>query len=166
MGTGGPLPGSKAQPRYDADHSSHLVPRSWMRSYTSSSPCRLHGGNGTAFTLLSSSLFAVFFSLSHCVPVVDGGDPDCEHTRFWTCSPETVYSSFIPFSQAQNGIIGSSTRIYATECCFEAEQPNHVAETSATTETPRSTDLYERKGGLEKPLSWMFRIEGTWSQIS
>jgi hypothetical protein len=32
-------PGIKARPRRDADHSPHLVPRSWMsRSYTSSAP--------------------------------------------------------------------------------------------------------------------------------
>jgi hypothetical protein len=36
--------GSKARPGRDADHSPHLVPRSWMsRSYTSSPPKRLHG---------------------------------------------------------------------------------------------------------------------------
>jgi hypothetical protein len=44
MGTGGILPGGKARPRRDGDHSLHLVPRSWMnRSYTSSPPLRLHG---------------------------------------------------------------------------------------------------------------------------
>jgi hypothetical protein len=38
MGTGG-----KARPGRDADHSTHLVTRSWMsRSYTSSPPPRLH----------------------------------------------------------------------------------------------------------------------------
>jgi hypothetical protein len=37
-------PGVKARPGRDADHSPHLVPRSWMsRSYTSSPPKRLHG---------------------------------------------------------------------------------------------------------------------------
>jgi hypothetical protein len=40
MGTGGPFPGGKARPGRDADHSSHLVPKSWMsRSNTSSLPC-------------------------------------------------------------------------------------------------------------------------------
>jgi hypothetical protein len=44
MGTGGPFPGGKARPRRDADHSHHLVPKSWMsRSYTSSLPKLLHG---------------------------------------------------------------------------------------------------------------------------
>jgi hypothetical protein len=44
MGTGVPFPGCKARPGRDADHSPHLVPRSWMsRSYTSSLPKRLHG---------------------------------------------------------------------------------------------------------------------------
>jgi hypothetical protein len=34
MGTEGPFPGGKARPGRDADHSPHLVPRSWMsRSY-------------------------------------------------------------------------------------------------------------------------------------
>jgi hypothetical protein len=36
MGTGGPFPRGKARPERDADHSPHLVPRSWMsRSFTS-----------------------------------------------------------------------------------------------------------------------------------
>jgi hypothetical protein len=48
MGTGGPFPGGKARPGGDADHSPHLVPRSWMsRSYTSSMAC-----NGTALLYL------------------------------------------------------------------------------------------------------------------
>jgi hypothetical protein len=43
MGTGVLSPGVKARPGRDADHSPHLVPRSWMsRSYTSSPPKRLH----------------------------------------------------------------------------------------------------------------------------
>jgi hypothetical protein len=42
MGTGSPIPGGKALPLRDADHSSHLVPSSGMsRSYTSSPPGRL-----------------------------------------------------------------------------------------------------------------------------
>jgi hypothetical protein len=37
LGTGSPFPGSKTRPWRDADHSPHLVPRSWMsRSYTCS----------------------------------------------------------------------------------------------------------------------------------
>jgi hypothetical protein len=32
MGTGGSFPGGKARPGRDADHSPHLVPRSWMSS--------------------------------------------------------------------------------------------------------------------------------------
>jgi hypothetical protein len=44
MGTGGQFPGAKARPGRDADHSSHLVPRLWMRkNYTSSPPKCLHG---------------------------------------------------------------------------------------------------------------------------
>jgi hypothetical protein len=44
MGTGGPFPGYKARPGSDADHSTHLVPRSGMsRSYISSPPKHLHG---------------------------------------------------------------------------------------------------------------------------
>jgi hypothetical protein len=44
MGTGGPFPGGKARPGRNADHSPRLVPRlSMSRSYTSSSPMRLHG---------------------------------------------------------------------------------------------------------------------------
>jgi hypothetical protein len=39
MGTGGPFPRGKAWSERDADHSLHLVPRSWMSwSYTSSPP--------------------------------------------------------------------------------------------------------------------------------
>jgi hypothetical protein len=56
MGTGGPFPGVKTRPGRDADHSPHLVLRSKLsRSCTSSSlPCRLHGGGGTAFKLQRS----------------------------------------------------------------------------------------------------------------
>jgi hypothetical protein len=44
MSTGGTIPGGKARPGRDADHSPHLVPRSGMsRSYTSSPPKRLRG---------------------------------------------------------------------------------------------------------------------------
>jgi hypothetical protein len=44
VGTGGPFPGGKARPGRDANHSTRLVPRSWMsRSYISSPPKRLHG---------------------------------------------------------------------------------------------------------------------------
>jgi hypothetical protein len=44
MGTEGPLPGGKARPERDADHSPHLVPMSLMsRTYTSSPPKRLRG---------------------------------------------------------------------------------------------------------------------------
>jgi hypothetical protein len=44
MGTGGPLPrGNKVRLGRNADHSPHLLPRSWMsRNYTSSPPLRLH----------------------------------------------------------------------------------------------------------------------------
>jgi hypothetical protein len=44
MGTAGPFRGGKARPGRDADHSPHLVPKSWMsRSYNSSTPKRIHG---------------------------------------------------------------------------------------------------------------------------
>jgi hypothetical protein len=53
MGTGVLFPGGKARPERDADHSPHLVPRSWMsRNYTSSPPKRLHGVYRDCFTLL------------------------------------------------------------------------------------------------------------------
>jgi hypothetical protein len=43
VGTEGPSPGGKAWPGRDADHSSHIVPRSRMsRSLTSSPPLHLH----------------------------------------------------------------------------------------------------------------------------
>jgi hypothetical protein len=49
MGTGGPFPGGKARPGRDADHSPHLVSRSWMsRSYTSSPPSAFMACRGTA----------------------------------------------------------------------------------------------------------------------
>jgi hypothetical protein len=48
MGTGGTLPGGKAQPGRDADHSPHLVPWSRVsRSYTSSPPSAYMACNGT-----------------------------------------------------------------------------------------------------------------------
>jgi hypothetical protein len=49
MGTGGPFHGGKARPGRDADHSPHLVPRSWMsRSYTCSPPSASMAYSGTA----------------------------------------------------------------------------------------------------------------------
>jgi hypothetical protein len=48
MGTGDRFPGGKARPGRDADHSPHLVTRSRMRSYLSSTPCSPHGGIRTA----------------------------------------------------------------------------------------------------------------------
>jgi hypothetical protein len=49
-------PGVKARPGRDADHSLHLVPRSWMsRSYTSSPPKRLHGVRRDCFIKRSFS---------------------------------------------------------------------------------------------------------------
>jgi hypothetical protein len=43
--------GGEAWLERDSDHSPHLVPRSRMnKSYTSFSPCCLHGGSKTAFT--------------------------------------------------------------------------------------------------------------------
>jgi hypothetical protein len=38
MGTGDPFPGGKGRPRRDADHSPHLLQRSWMSSSYTSSP--------------------------------------------------------------------------------------------------------------------------------
>jgi hypothetical protein len=49
MSTAGSVPGGKMQSECDADHSPHLMAGSRMsRSYTSSPPCLLHGGSGTA----------------------------------------------------------------------------------------------------------------------
>jgi hypothetical protein len=51
MGTGGPFPGGKARPGRDADHSPHLVLRSWMsRSYTTSPSCASIGVLWGCFT--------------------------------------------------------------------------------------------------------------------
>jgi hypothetical protein len=51
MGTG--VRGSKARPGRDADYSPHLLPRSWIsRNCNSFSPCRLHGGSGTALLFI------------------------------------------------------------------------------------------------------------------
>jgi hypothetical protein len=55
MGTGGSFRGGKARPRRDADHSHHLLPRSWMsRSYTSSPPCASIGVLWDCFTCLDT----------------------------------------------------------------------------------------------------------------
>jgi hypothetical protein len=44
MGTGGPFPGGKARPGRDVDHSTPFSAEvKYERSYTSSSPMRLHG---------------------------------------------------------------------------------------------------------------------------
>jgi hypothetical protein len=65
MDSGGPFPGGKAWPRRDADHSTHLVPRSkTSTSYVSFPPWRLVGDSWRAllyFTLLlliSSLIFS------------------------------------------------------------------------------------------------------------
>jgi hypothetical protein len=53
MGTGGPLPGGKAWPGRDANHSPHPVPRSRMsRSYNSLPPWRLHGVAGQLYFII------------------------------------------------------------------------------------------------------------------
>jgi hypothetical protein len=53
MGNGGPFPGGKAQPGRDADHSPHLVLRSWMsRSYTPLPSSASMACRGTALLLL------------------------------------------------------------------------------------------------------------------
>jgi hypothetical protein len=56
MGTGGPVPGTKARPGCDADHLPHLVPRSRMsRSYTSSPPSAFLACSGTALAFYYES---------------------------------------------------------------------------------------------------------------
>jgi hypothetical protein len=61
MGTGGYFPGVKRGRRVTLTTQPPLVPRSGMcRSYMSSSPCRLHGGSGTA--LLYWNIFPISFS--------------------------------------------------------------------------------------------------------
>jgi hypothetical protein len=48
----GSFPVGNARPGRDAHHSPHLVPRSRIcRSYKSSPPWRVHGGDGTVFSL-------------------------------------------------------------------------------------------------------------------
>jgi hypothetical protein len=55
MGTGGPFPGGKMRPGRDADHSPHLVSRSWMsRSYTSSPPSACMAYSGTALLVIEA----------------------------------------------------------------------------------------------------------------
>jgi hypothetical protein len=58
MGTGGPFPGGKARPGREADHSTHLVPRSMSRSYT---PWRVVALLDFAFT--SAFTFILLFAL-------------------------------------------------------------------------------------------------------
>jgi hypothetical protein len=84
MGTGGPLPGSKAWTGRDADYSPHLVPRSWMsRRYTSCPSWCLHGVAGHLyfyFTCMGPSpppqdkLRSPFF---HWLPVTQTLQPHC-----------------------------------------------------------------------------------------
>jgi hypothetical protein len=71
MGTGDPFPGGKAQSGRDADHSPHLVARSWMsRSYTSSPPqaplWRVAGLLYLHFTHLIADLPSCFRLLLNC----------------------------------------------------------------------------------------------------
>jgi hypothetical protein len=92
MGTGGPFPGCKARPGRDADHSPHLVPRSWMsRSYTSSPPSAPMACSGTAllcimlenmpvvslradnYLLKQIKLSVYYFLLASYVPVLSTG---------------------------------------------------------------------------------------------
>jgi hypothetical protein len=57
------FPAGKARPGRDADHS-HLVPSSKIsRSCTSSPPCRLHGGSGTAFLYFIKKEFITLYSV-------------------------------------------------------------------------------------------------------
>jgi hypothetical protein len=51
-GIGSPFAGGKVQPGRDTDHSPHLLPRSRLRSDTSSSAYRLHGGSETGLLYL------------------------------------------------------------------------------------------------------------------
>jgi hypothetical protein len=71
MRTGDLFPGSKARPGSDAVHSPHLVLRSRIsRSYNSSTPCRLHGGSGTAllcFTFLIAQALIENMGRPRCV---------------------------------------------------------------------------------------------------
>jgi hypothetical protein len=48
----GSFPRCKVRPWHDADHLPPLVPRSRMRSYTSSHPLQLHWDSGTALLVL------------------------------------------------------------------------------------------------------------------
>jgi hypothetical protein len=67
MGTGGPFPGGKARSGHDADHSLHLVPRSWMsRSYTSSPPSAFMACNGTALLYLLYFFLMETWHLKDC----------------------------------------------------------------------------------------------------
>jgi hypothetical protein len=64
MGTGGPIPGGKARPGRDADHSPHLVSRSRLsRSYSSSPPSALVACSGTA---LAGYVLDTGLTLTHC----------------------------------------------------------------------------------------------------
>jgi hypothetical protein len=64
--TGGPFPGAKVRPGRDADHSPHLVPRSWMsRSYTSSPPCACKGVLWDWFTFAFKELKTFYGSSSY-----------------------------------------------------------------------------------------------------
>jgi hypothetical protein len=85
MGNRGPFSGGKARPGRDADHSPHLVPRSWLsRSYTSSPPSAFTACSGTAllyFTFCSvcnslqlRHIFSVISALQlSLLPYEDGG---------------------------------------------------------------------------------------------
>jgi hypothetical protein len=58
MGTRGPFSGGKARQGRDADHSPHLLPRSWMsRSYTSSLPCASIGVLWDCLTFFTFSIY-------------------------------------------------------------------------------------------------------------
>jgi hypothetical protein len=62
----GPFVGGKARPGHDADHLSHLVPRSRMNSsYTYSLPFRLHSCSVTSLDTFGT----LVYSQSHVHPM-------------------------------------------------------------------------------------------------
>jgi hypothetical protein len=92
MGTGGPFPGAKARPGRDADHSPHLVPKSWLsRSYASSLPCALKVCCGTALSLHASVICSLYNCSEFFVSFIRRYSDVLLHLSFQTCETVSPY---------------------------------------------------------------------------
>jgi hypothetical protein len=106
MGAGDPFPEAKARPERDADHSPHLVPRSWMsRSYISSPPklfeprVRTHGTHWTGGWVgpragLDTGVRGKILSPLPGIEPLSPGSPARSQTLYWLSYPAHCFWSY------------------------------------------------------------------------